>query len=527
MQHRDRRKPGVAWAFWAPFGVVVVAAFVSQRSLFTVPLDAWGDAAVNGLSVLRAEHFQQLVGNYSRVGFHHPGPGFMYLLAGGEGLFHHLLGVAPAPYNGQLLGVSVYVAFMIASACLVVLRTTGSRGAAGLTFAVVVPFAVDMPLLGQDWFPFLYVSAFLLMMVSGTAVALGRTAELPFFLLASGLLAHGHASFLMFVGVTVSVVLGAWWWRHRRSVRAELSGHRVASVATATVAFLLCLPVLADLVLHFPGEWVSYWEFATHGERQARSAGEVLAFVKAAWTGTNLPGPVYAVAGATGAVLLLLERDRTRRRGFATAYGVVVLQSLLYLYYVARGVDQLTPIAVFEYVGFFYRAVPVFLLVTSTTHLWMSVSPHLRGSGLVQRAAPGLVVATMATVAAVAVLTSERNNVVPAAQTYAEAARAIGALETEGRRPLVIAHETGAVWATGAGVGLALERSGAEWCVTGYNAPAVMFGEHLCTPEETRRGVIVRLTELAVPPGATVVWEDAPADPRLRAGTIRAYVDSA
>jgi hypothetical protein len=47
-------------------------------------VQAWGDAAINGLSVLRAEHLQQLVGNYSRVGFHHPGPGYMYLLGAGE-----------------------------------------------------------------------------------------------------------------------------------------------------------------------------------------------------------------------------------------------------------------------------------------------------------------------------------------------------------------------------------------------------------------------------------------------------------
>jgi len=52
-----------------------------NRALFRLRLIETGDLATILYQVRDAKRFHELLGNYSRWGFHHPGPGFMYVLA--------------------------------------------------------------------------------------------------------------------------------------------------------------------------------------------------------------------------------------------------------------------------------------------------------------------------------------------------------------------------------------------------------------------------------------------------------------
>ena len=45
------------------------------------------DYAADSLQVIKAKHFRETLGQYSRYGFHHPGPAFFYVLAWGELFF--------------------------------------------------------------------------------------------------------------------------------------------------------------------------------------------------------------------------------------------------------------------------------------------------------------------------------------------------------------------------------------------------------------------------------------------------------
>ena len=59
------------------------------------------DFAANTLLVLDAKRLQLIHGHYSRVGFNHPGPALLYVLAFGELLFHDWLHlVRPAAGGG-------------------------------------------------------------------------------------------------------------------------------------------------------------------------------------------------------------------------------------------------------------------------------------------------------------------------------------------------------------------------------------------------------------------------------------------
>ena len=84
-------------------GIILAIVANSADFFFRQPYYEFWDLAANSLAVLRAKHFSELYGSYSRWGFHHPGPVFFYLQALGEWLFFDLLHLTPAPFNAQTL----------------------------------------------------------------------------------------------------------------------------------------------------------------------------------------------------------------------------------------------------------------------------------------------------------------------------------------------------------------------------------------------------------------------------------------
>jgi len=93
--------PRAAALFAACWGGLLVLLLVRNRGLFTHAVYEAGDPAANSILTLQAKHFALLTGHYSRVGFHHPGPAFFYVQAGGEWLLHDVTGLVPAAYTGR------------------------------------------------------------------------------------------------------------------------------------------------------------------------------------------------------------------------------------------------------------------------------------------------------------------------------------------------------------------------------------------------------------------------------------------
>lgn len=466
-----RLGPNPHLVFWSTTVVMVVTAFVRTRVLLSQAVYPSGDAAVNSLLVVRAEHLQQLVGNYSRVGFHHPGPVFLYVLGAGEVLLHQLLGLGPTPYNGQLLGTSVYVAMMTGLVGVCLVRALRSLGAALCGVALCFVLLARLGLFAQDWFPFLYLPAFLLFMVAGAALAAGRTTELPLYVLAAGMLVHGHVSFVMFVGVTTLAVALGWWSMHRAAPREELARHRRGTYGSLVILVVLALPLLVTTVLHFPEPWRSYAHFATHGHREPRSLGDVIAFVGRYWTDIRLPLVLLLVVALAAVVLMGTERDAGRRRLFACFYGMLVLQSLLTTYYVYRGVDYLEPRVTFGYVGYFYLVVPVLGLVTATAHGWLRVASasDSRG-GSVSRAArwsaPVVLAALVVTAASRPELSFDpRSGLFERSESFVETAQVLRASPERAGRRIALVPVDNTSWAALAGVAIQLKREGQPFCI--------------------------------------------------------------
>src|SRR5438270_402369 len=154
------------------------------------------DCAANSLQVLKAKQFRETLGNYSRFGFHHPGPAFFYVFAFGEMLFFDTTHLVPTPFNGQLIALYALNAFFLgATLALIARRLAGARrwflgvsllfaawhfGAVG-KFYDFIPghFGMLCP-----WAPCFTVLPFLCFVVAAASVAAGEGKDLPLMTLA-------------------------------------------------------------------------------------------------------------------------------------------------------------------------------------------------------------------------------------------------------------------------------------------------------------------------------------------------------
>src|SRR4051812_33543654 len=96
---------GHRWFAVALFLAAIVAFVVAFPTYFSSAWVPLGDNASNDMLVQEAKRLALLHGNYSRVGFYHPGPYLFYVMAAGEILFHDLLGIAKSTEAAHLLAV--------------------------------------------------------------------------------------------------------------------------------------------------------------------------------------------------------------------------------------------------------------------------------------------------------------------------------------------------------------------------------------------------------------------------------------
>lgn len=338
--------------FGAGFAALLALLLVRNHVVFTEPVHPRGDSAANAIITAQAKHFDLLVGNYSRIGFSHPGPGFFYGQAAGEWIFHDLLGLVPAPWNGQWLAMLVLNAALVAAALAILRGWVRSWPPVAWCGVVVLIFlATHDNLLSSAWMPYLYLAPFLLLLTAAASVAAGRTAHLWALALAGGLLVHGHAEFLFFVPVIAAAAVATAWPRRVRWPRRDL-------LPAGLVVALFVLPIAVNLVRHWPGEFGKYLSYG--GQHHAHGAAATARYVLAFWPGQPAVAAVLAVSLVAGLGWLAAAHPPGGRRWFLlSGLGIGVLAELLFAGYAARGIDDLSQ----EYVGYFSWAVPLFLVV--------------------------------------------------------------------------------------------------------------------------------------------------------------------
>jgi hypothetical protein len=452
------RRPWWIWA--APFALVLTVLVVRSRFLFTDRFYEDVDAGANSILIQQAMHFTLLIGNYSREGFNHPGPAYMYVQAAGQWLFQYALHIVPTAWNAHVLAVFTLNSAWVSMITGVVYGWTRSlRGAAACL-----------------------------------AVVLGCVAtELWILTLAGWFLIHGHACFLFFVPVILAAVLAAVVWQHGpRAVLKAFLRVRVW-VPVTVISAVFALPVVAGLALHWPGDFGKYFSYTSSSKAGGHDLVQVVWYVLWFWWRDGgaravavVPVVLYAIAIAAAG---WLSRSAVRRF-LAALLAVNVASTTAFACHAAAGIDYLQE----YYIGYFYFLAPVITLLVIAVAV-VHTPPAPPGAVLAVGAAV-LGVAAFALAPATAVNTGATDPALPGA------VRAVAA--QAGGQTVVIGFNHDA-WADVTGFLVQAERTGVRACVQNPAWTFMMTRQFICTPGQVAGGAQFWFNAPAAPRGSAVI----------------------
>ncbi len=462
---------------------------VRNRFLFTTRLYEQGDAGANSILIEQAKHFTLLVGNYSRERFNHPGPAYMYVQAFGEYLFQNALRVVPTAWNAHMLSVFALDCAFVALAVGVVYGWTRSLRGAAACFAVFTGFAIAYPpIVNSDWMPYMYVLAYMVFVLAAGSVAAGRAQDAWIFALTGWFLIHGHACFLFFVPVlTVAVLAAVLWPRRLRSgrqvgefFREQRGTSPWAWIPVAVISAVFALPIVVNLVLHWPGDFGKYISYSGSGRAGGHSVRQVVEYALWFWwphharldrAGARLPGRARRLRPG-------LWRRGPLRRFLLALLAVNVVSSLAFLFYAAVGIDNLSE----YYIGYFYWSAPLVTVLVIVLAGLEAVPRPGRPPSL------STGVAVLAAVAAFAVLA-----VIPGTRTSTNdidesLPQVVATLAARAPGKTIVLHIDGPAWVETTGFLVQAERSGVKACLHDPWYTFLMTRQFICTPAQTASG---------------------------------------
>lgn len=374
-----------AWCQWLFLIVTALLLIAATWNVIGAAGYELGDFAANSLLIQDAKSLALFKGNYSRVGFNHPGPAILYVLMAGELVLHDWLHLAPTPFSGQLMAIACYTAFWMMLMWRILTRITGVPMVAMMALCTFAAAAVllDFQVFTGAWFPHLYFFPFAVMLLAATRLLDGYADTLPSLAVACGFLINGHVSFIAILGIiflTVAFSNLLLVRRGRLAGPAILSTafyilHRRALLGAILLLALFLVPLLVETVRHFPGPLADYAAFSS--QTSSNRLSQAWKFMSVYWGGTKGAACfviVCALVLAGPAALRSRLGDAIRAMAL-----VFVGATLALLFYAKVGVDLLDH----PYIGLFYYAVPalaamlVSLLLVRTR--WLANASILQG----------------------------------------------------------------------------------------------------------------------------------------------------
>ncbi len=247
-----------SWGFVAIWlGLAAIFVGVHYDFFFFQPHTEIGDFAANALQIRKAKFFQELYGNYSRFGFHHPGPGFFYLYAMGEWVFFDFLKVVPSEFNAHIITGILIQCGLFTWSLAVLYRQVGRRAVvAVLLLLAAIHFGLVNYLVGPEtafitiWPPNVLIFPFVCFVAASASVASGAVRDILPAVISACLLAHGHVAQPLFVApLFLLAIIGLFWHCRSRSIpiTEALRAHKMALGVSLVILALALFPLLLDV----------------------------------------------------------------------------------------------------------------------------------------------------------------------------------------------------------------------------------------------------------------------------------------
>ena len=500
LRSRSPRPPRLAtgrrpWWIWVgSFALVLVVLAIRSRFLFTASFYEQGDAGANSLLIQQAMHGRLLIGNYSREGFNHPGPAYMYVQAVGQWLFLYALHLVPTAWNAHVLAVLALNSAFVAMITGMVYGWTRSLRGVAACLAVVLGFIATEPsILSLDWMPWMYVPAYITFLVAAASVAAGASRDLWILTLAGWFLIHGHASFLFFVPVILAAVLVAVIWQHGpRACMRSFSRARIW-VPVAVISGVFALPIVVNLALHWPGDFGKYFSYTSSSKAGGHALAQIVRYDLWFWWRSGRSWAVALVLvvsyAVTIAAVVWLSRGAVRRF-LAALLAVNLVSTVAFACYAAVGIDYLTE----YYIGYFYFAAPIITLLVIAVAV-VHAPPVPLGAALAAGAAV-LGVAAFAIAPATAVSTEDTDAALP---------HAVQAVAAEAPGKIIVVRFDHNAWIDVTGFLVQAERTGVRACVQDRTWAFMMTTRFICTPGQIADGAVFWFLAPAAPSGKTVI----------------------
>lgn len=254
----------------------LAAVLLVNTALFTAPIFEDSDFALNSLQIREAKAFHELLGNYSRWQFHHPGPAVFYLMAFGEWLFYDATRLVPAPMNAQILTIILFNTILIFATVHVFQPHSPSPAFVPLALAAV---ALVVATINHDqtasapvsvWMPHVALFPFLFFLAVCASVATGEIRRLPLLAGAGMLLVHLHVAQCLFVAMLGGAACFSGF-RRRGAVP-----WRPPAIVAAVVACMFLAPILLEIALYEPDNLDHLLAYSRQHPGAQKSLGEAI-----------------------------------------------------------------------------------------------------------------------------------------------------------------------------------------------------------------------------------------------------------
>lgn len=487
--------------------IAAVAAFplaeLVRISVTRPAVVLYGDQALLALGARRASGFHQLVGPYSRAGFHHPGPALFYLMAPFVNMFG---GSGAGLYVAALV---INAAAMVASVA-VVWRGTGPWVALWSAGAIdLFALALGTATLREPWNPYLVVMPMVLFVVLWATACGGSVTAAVWATVVGSYEIQTHISTAPVVIVLLAVMAVVL-------VRRRGPGPvKAASWAGSVVLVAMWVPPVVDLARNRPSNATRIWEFFTAGHPSA-GAGRLLGIAGDALTVLPFANHDYVLAlhrsgieVAAAAVMIAAAAVitiRTEGRRGATRPALRLLVGAAVVAVVGTTSLAGSDGPVYLYFALWLSVVPLLVLIALGAAVIPAVSPVMSSAMSRPRA---LIAVGVAAVAAVAVVSDlglpgvsrtigsgpwpqrDAGSMAGRHRTVADTAaldRAALAARTKAEHGVVLSIGSPEVWPLAAGVVLQLDEHGIATTV-GPSRWDLYFG----TPRRAPRAALLRL----------------------------------